>query len=159
MSTEIVMIETGSGGTAELETLAEELAGDGVVGVTIAWIDNNGIPRSRTIPVSRLADVARRGVGITTLFAVFDSHDGITFAHEGLADASGDVRLVPVLGQARRLAGQPGFAWAPGRQVAADGSPWPYDQRSALERQVELAAQLGLELRFGYELEFFVGRA
>lgn len=54
--------------------------------MTIAWIDNNGIPRSRTVPVSRVADVARRGVGVTTLFAVFDSHDGITFAHEGLSN-------------------------------------------------------------------------
>ena len=52
--------------------LAEELAGAGVAGVTIAWADNNGIPRSRTVPVGRLADVAVQGVGITTLFAVFD---------------------------------------------------------------------------------------
>ena len=139
------------------EALTRELAGAGVAGVTIAWIDNNGIPRSRTIPVSRLADVARRGVGITTLFAVFDSHDGITFAHEGLSNASGDVRLVPVLSGVTRLAGQPAFAWAPGRQIAADGSAWPYDQRGVLERQVDRAAELGLELKFGYELEFFVG--
>jgi glutamine synthetase len=139
--------------------LAEELAAAGVAGVTIAWIDNNGIPRSRTIPVARLADVARRGVGITSLFAVFDSHDAITFAHQGLSDASGDVRLVPVLSQLTRLAGQPAFAWAPGRQVTADGSPWPYDQRGVLERQLELATEAGLEFRFGYELEFFVGES
>jgi glutamine synthetase len=139
--------------------LAEELAGVGVVGLTIGWVDNNGIPRSRTVPLERLAAVAERGVGITTLFAVFDSHDGITFAHEGLSTASGDVRLVPLLDRARRLAGQPGFAWAPGRQVAADGSAWPYDQRGVLERQVRAAAEQGLQLRAGYEVEFFVGRA
>jgi glutamine synthetase len=139
------------------ETLADELGVAGVAGVTIAWIDNNGIPRSRTVPVSRLADVARRGVGITTLFAVFDSHDGITFAHEGLATASGDVRLVPVLSGLTRLAGQPAFAWAPGRQLAVDGSAWPYDQRGVLDRQVNRAAALGLKLKCGYELEFFVG--
>jgi glutamine synthetase len=140
------------------ETLAEELAVAGVAGVTIAWIDNNGIPRSRTVPVSRLADVARRGVGVTTLFAVFDSHDGITFAHEGLSNASGDVRLVPVLSGLTRLAGQEAFAWSPGRQIAADGSDWPYDQRGVLERQVDRASELGLEFKFGYELEFFVGK-
>jgi glutamine synthetase len=137
---------------------AEDLAASGVVGVTIAWVDNSGIPRSRTVPVSRLAEAAERGVGITTLFAVFDSHDGITFAHEGLGNASGDVRLLPVLSRLRQLAGQPGFAWVPGRQVAADGSAWPYDQRAVLERQVGRAGELGLDLRFGYELEFFVGR-
>jgi glutamine synthetase len=52
--------------------LSEELAGAGIAGVTIAWADNNGIPRSRTVPVGRLADVAHRRVGITSLFAVFE---------------------------------------------------------------------------------------
>ena len=139
------------------ESVAEGLAAAGVVGLTIAWIDNNGIPRSRTVPVSRVAEVAERGVGITTLFAVFDSHDGITFGHEGLSTPSGDVRLLPVLGRVTGLAGQPGLAWAPGRQLSSNGSVWPYDQRSVLEAQVDRAAALGLELRVGYELEFFVG--
>jgi glutamine synthetase len=143
---------------SETRAAAEELAASGVVGVTIAWVDNNGIPRSRTVPVSRLAEAVQRGVGITTLFAVVDSQDTITFAHEDLSNASGSIRLLPVPSRVRQLAGQPGFAWAPGRQVAADGSAWPYDQRGVLERQVDRAAELGLDLRFGYELEFFVGR-
>jgi glutamine synthetase len=103
--------------------------------------------------------VSRGGVGITTLFAVFDSHDGITFEHEDLSTASGDVRLLPVVERITRLAGQPAVAWAPGRQRAADGGPWPYDQRAVLEAQVQRAAAAGLRLRCGYELEFFVGRA
>lgn len=143
--------------SADAAALAERLAGEGVLGLTIAWADNNGIPRSRTVPVDRLAEAAERGVGITTLFAVFDSHDGITFAHEGLSTPSGDIRLIPVCERAGALAGQPGFAWAPGRQLAADGSPWPYDQRGALQAQVKRAASAGLEIRAGYELELFVG--
>jgi len=134
------------------ESLSGELAQAGVAGVTIVWPDNNGIPRSRTVPVGRLADVARRGVGITTLFAVFDSHDRITFAHERLSTPSGDVRLVPVLERLHPLAGQPALAWVPGRQLGPDGSPWPYDQRSALEAQVDRARELDLDVRVGYEL-------
>ncbi|MBV9049041.1 MAG: glutamine synthetase [Solirubrobacterales bacterium] len=141
---------------ADAESQVEQLAGAGVAGVTIVWADNNGIPRSRTVPIARLAEVAKRGVGITSLFAVFTSHDGITFEHEGLSTPSGDVRLLPVLERLRPLAGQPGFAWVPGRQLGADGSPWPYDQRAALEAQVQRAEQLGLQFRIGYELEFFV---
>jgi glutamine synthetase len=137
--------------------LSDWLRSSGVAGVTIAWADNNGIPRSRTVPVDRLAEAASRGVGVTSLFAVFDTHDGITFAHEGLSTPSGDVRLVPVLDRLRPLAGQPAFAWAPGRQLAADGSDWPYDQRAALELQVRRAAEAGLEVRAGYEMEFFIG--
>jgi glutamine synthetase len=138
--------------------LAQELAEAGVAGLTIVWADNNGIPRSRTVPIDRIEEVAARGVGITTLFAVMDSHDAITFAHEGLSNASGNVRLLPVLQRAKALAGQPGFAWAPGRQLRHDGAPWPYDQRAALEAQVQRAADAGLEIKAGYELEFFIGK-
>jgi glutamine synthetase len=134
--------------------LALDLAASGVVGVTITWADNNGIPRSRTVPVASLPEVTQRGVGVTPLFAVYDTHDAITFAHEGLSTPSGDVRLIPDLRGLTRLAGQPAFAWAPGRQVALDGAPWPYDQRGVLEAQVEAAAAEGLEIQAGYEMEF-----
>jgi glutamine synthetase len=149
---------SASRSASHLQAEAEALGQAGVHGLTIAWVDNGGITRSRTVPISRLTAVAETGVGITTLFAVVDSHDVITFAHEGLSTASGDVRLLPETRRIIRLAGQPGFAWAPGRQRTADGEPWPYDQRAALERQVDRAAAAGLALQVGYELEFFVGR-
>src|SRR2546427_363426 len=93
--------------------LALELAANGVAGVTITWADNNGIPRSRIVPVDTLSRVVERGVGITTLFAVFDTHDVITFAHQDLATPSGDIRLVPELSALTRLAGQRALAWVP----------------------------------------------
>lgn len=144
---------------ADAGALALDLAANGVVGVTIVWADNNGIPRSRTVPVSSLPQVARRGIGISTLFAVFDTHDTITYAHPGLSTPSGDLRLVPELGGLTRLAGQPALAWAPGRQVAADGSPWPYDQRGVLEAQIAAAAEHGLTVKAGYEMEFVLAPA
>jgi glutamine synthetase len=143
----------------DVGTLAASLAADGVVGVSITWADNNGIPRSRIVPVASLAQVARRGVGVSTVLAVFDTHDGITFAHQGLATPSGDVRLVPELRGLTRLAGQPALAWAPGRQITVDGSPWPYDQRGVLDAQVEAAAAEGLEIQAGYEMEFVLTEA
>jgi glutamine synthetase len=143
----------------DVGALASDLADNGVVGVTITWADNNGIPRSRTVPVASLPQVAKCGVGISTLFAVFDTHDAITFAHHDLATPSGDVRLVPDLRGLTRLAGQPALAWAPGRQIAVDGSPWPYDQRGVLEAQVHAAAAEGLEISAGYEIEFVLTQA
>ncbi|NKQ53146.1 glutamine synthetase [Amycolatopsis sp. K13G38] len=145
--------------TKAASAAAKDLAAAGVSGVQIAWADNNGIPRSRIVPINGLADAASRGVGITSLFAVFDTHDAITYAHPGLSTPSGDVRLVPVIERLRRLAGQPALAWAPGRQIAADGSPWPYCQRAVLQRQVAAAAGQGYELRAGYELEFCLAPA
>ncbi len=140
----------------DVDDLTADLTAAGVAGVTISWADNNGIPRSRTVPVAALPEVSRTGVGVTTLFAVFDSSDAITFAHPGLATPSGDVRLIPELSALVPLAGQPALAWAPGRQVGADGEPWPYDQRGVLERQVERLADGGLRALVGYEMEFAV---
>ncbi|MEV0620028.1 glutamine synthetase family protein [Nonomuraea sp. NPDC050404] len=141
------------------ETSTDDLAQAGVVGVTIVWADNNGIPRSRTVPIGAFGAAAERGVGVTPLFAVFDSHDAITFDHAPLGTPSGDIRLVPVSERLVRLSGQPGFAWVPGRQVAPDGSVWPYDQRGVLERQLSRASELGLDFLAGYEMEFHLSRA
>jgi glutamine synthetase len=142
-----------------VSAMAKDLAADGVTGAALVIVDNNGIPRARIVPIEGLADAAARGVGVTSLFAVFDTHDAITYAHSGLATPSGDVRLVPVIERLRRLAGQPALVWAPGRQVAADGSPWPYCPRAVLERQVRMAAERGYTVRAGYELEFAVAPA
>jgi len=132
---------------------------EGVHGLTIVFCDNNGIPRSRTVPASRLEDACERGVGITTLFPVFLSNDMITFAHGPLSNASGDVRLLATPERVVPLAGQPGFAWTPGRQFLVDGERSPYCPRGVLERMVERAVAGGLEVWAGYELEWFVGHA
>jgi glutamine synthetase len=131
----------------------------GVNGVTIVFADNNGIPRSRTVPIARLEDAFERGVGITTLFPVFLSNDMITFAHGPLSNASGDVRLLATREVIVPLAGQPGFAWTPGRQFLLGGERSPYCPRGVLERMVARAHAAGLEIRAGFELEWFVGHA
>lgn len=146
---------------ADIQELGTRLAGQGVLGVQIGWVDNNGIVRSRIVPVGELASAAQSGVGVTAAFAVFDSHDGITFAHQDLSTPSGDVRLVPVIdepGAVVRLAGQPHLAWVNGRQLSADGEPWPYCQRGVLERQVEVASAAGMQMRAGFEVEMVLAR-
>lgn len=140
-------------------SLRRDLVAHGVRGITIGWIDNNGIPRARIAPIERLEEVAVHGVGATTLLAVFDTHDAITYAHDGLGTPSGDTRLVPILDHVVPLAGQPALAWAPGRVLTADGAPWAYDPRGALEAQIARASELGLEVRAGYEIELFVGQS
>jgi glutamine synthetase len=138
-------------------TAAPDLAG--VHGVTIAFCDNNGIPRSRTVPAARLDDAFERGVGITTLFPVFLSNDMITFAHGPLSNASGDVRLLATPEMVVSLAGQPGLAWTPGRQFLLGGERSPYCPRGVLERTVARAQAAGLEVTAGFELEWFIGEA
>ncbi|MBB6628008.1 glutamine synthetase [Nocardioides sp. KIGAM211] len=145
----------------DVRDLVALLDAQDVVGVTLGWVDNNGIVRARTVPLAELPAVARRGVGATTAVSVFDSHDGITFAHDGLSTPAGDLRLIPVVDGPRSivpLAGQPGFAWVPARLRTADGDPWPYEPRDVLERQVRRAAEAGFEVRAGFEIEMYVAR-
>lgn len=150
---------SGPAAAVGVEELARKLDSRDVVGVSIGWVDNNGIVRSRTVPVAELPAASRRGVGNTAAFAVFDSHDGITFAHEGLSTPSGDVRLTPVLDGPLGVTAQsglPGFAWVPGRQLTGDGEPWAYDQRAVLERQLDRAADAGYTFVAGFEMEMVV---
>lgn len=145
------------GDTAErAASLVEDLRRAGVAGVTVVWADNNGIPRSRTVPVASLPQVAETGIGVSTVFSIFDTNDGINYSAPGRETPSGDVRLVPDLDRLTPLAGQPGLAWAPGRQVAVDGAPWPWDQRSLLMSTVDALAARGYSALVGYEMEFAV---
>jgi glutamine synthetase len=130
-----------------------------VVGVTIVFVDNNGIPRSRSVPVDRLQEACERGVGMTTLFPIFLSNDGLTFDHAPLSNVSGDLRLLATPELVVPLAGEPGFAWTAGRQFLNDGSRSPYCPRGVLERMVDRASAAGLEVRAGFEMEWLIGHA
>jgi glutamine synthetase len=130
-----------------------------VVGLTIVFVDNNGIPRSRSVPIERLEEACERGIGMTTLFPIFLSNDGLTFDHPALSNVSGDLRLLATPQMVVPLAGQPGFAWSPGRQFFNDGTRSPYCPRGVLERAVGRADAAGLEVRAGFELEWFIGHA
>ncbi len=146
---------------SDIGELGTQLAHQGVAGVQIGWVDNNGIVRSRIVPIAQFETAATQGVGVTAAFAVFDSHDGISFAHEGLSTPSGDVRVVPAIDDPSdvvQLAGQPHLAWVNARQLTADGEPWPYCQRAVLERQLAKAASVGLEMRAGFEIEMVLSR-
>lgn len=68
---------------------------------------------------------------------MFDSHEAITFDHEPLSTPSGDIRLVPEVSRLVRLAGQPGFAWVPGRQVAPDGARAAHGLRASFAPLLE----------------------
>src|SRR6476646_6347500 len=102
---------------------------DGVLGITIVFADMNGIPRSRTVPVQRLAEGVERGVGITTLFSVVAATDKKTNNYGPLSTASGEVRLLATPERVVPLAGQPAFAWTPGRQFQENGDRSPYCSR------------------------------
>jgi glutamine synthetase len=68
----------------------------------------------------------------------------------------GDFVMHPDLGTLRRVPWLEGTALVLADVLWADGSPVQPSPRQVLKRQVERAAELGLEARFGSELEFYL---
>jgi len=141
----------------DLAALAAELKAKGVRALTVTWCDSNGIQRSRTAPIDKLASAVERGMGCSFLFAVFDSHDHIHWGVEGVDTPTGDFRLKAVPERIVQLAGQPAFAWAPGQLWTQEGPRWEHCYRAALEKVVAKAADMGYEFKAGLELEWFIG--
>ncbi|MFI1203903.1 glutamine synthetase [Streptomyces sp. NPDC020883] len=136
---------------------AARLDSEGVGNVALTWVDNAGINRVKAVPTQRLADAATRGVGMSPVFDVFTSADGIT-ASDHLGGPDGDLRLFPDLERLTTLAAQPGWAWAPADRYDQQGRPHPACQRLFARRMADRAAAAGLEVRMGFETEWVVAR-
>jgi glutamine synthetase len=124
--------------------------------VCLVMVDYAGITRLKMIPARRLATVAERGVGISSLMGIFtiDDHAAYLPGREGLENPSGDIRMLPDLDAAVELAGGEGLAWAPVDQIHQSGTPTTTCQRTFLRRTQAAAEAAGREFRMAFELEF-----
>ncbi|MBX9363581.1 glutamine synthetase family protein [Streptomyces sp. WAC04114] len=149
----------GRPGDVERATaLSGELAGRGVHGVVLAYVDTAGIGRVKTVPTARLAAAAAWGVGMSPVFDTFLANDSIVTT-DVLGSPDGDLRLYPDLDRLVVLAGQPGWAWAPVDRVTQDGERHPGCTRTFLRRIVtEAAERHGLTFRAAIEIEWTVAR-
>jgi glutamine synthetase len=136
--------------------VARRLAAAGVESVALAVVGPDGVTRVKVIPVRRFEEVARNGVGLSTVFSVFLVNDGITSIPE-IDGPAGDTRLIPDPASAVALAASPGWAMAAVDQRDQDGNTWPPCGRSFARRMLERLDDAGFELRGAYELEFFLG--
>jgi glutamine synthetase len=125
--------------------------------VALTWVDNTGITRVKAVPVDKLEAAAAWGVGMSPVFDVFVLDDSITTSRY-IGGPGGDLRLHPDLSMFRSLAAQPGWAWAPADRYGQDGTVHPACQRTFARRMVDAARAGGIELRMGFEVEWFVGR-
>ncbi|MFD8482224.1 glutamine synthetase [Kitasatospora sp. NPDC059673] len=137
---------------AEARLAATRIEAEGVDGVIVGWVDNAGVTRVKTVPVRGLESAARWGVGASPSFDAFLADDSL--APSG--NPVGDLRLVPDLAALRRLAAQPGWAWAPGDRWTQQGEPHPGCQRQFARRTVEALAERGLTVQAGIEVEWIV---
>lgn len=133
--------------------IVETLTDRGVAAVALTFVDNAGISRVKTVPVSHLPEAASWGVGMSPVFDFFLVDDSI--APEG--SPVGDLRLLPDLDRLTALAAQPGWAWSPVDRHSQAGEPHPGCQRHFARRMAETSREQGLEAQMGFEIEWIVG--
>ncbi|NED33066.1 glutamine synthetase family protein [Streptomyces sp. SID8499] len=148
----------GRPGDVERATaLGGELAGRGVHGVVLSYVDTAGITRIKTIPVAKLPAAAAWGVGMSPVFDTFLANDAIV-ATDVLGSPDGDLRLYPDLDQLVALAAQPGWAWAPVDRITQDGERHPGCSRTFLRRITAGAEERhGVAFKAAVEIEWSVG--
>lgn len=151
---------SGALGEAEREhrrsaafTWLADLPTGSIDAVALTFVDNAGVVRVKTVPLSGLAHAAAWGVGMSPVFDAFLVNDAI--APTGTPD--GDLRLLPDVDRLTVLAAQPGWAWAPVDRYTQEGLPHPGCQRLFARRMVEAAAELGCRVEAGIEIEWAVG--
>jgi glutamine synthetase len=134
--------------------LMDSLAAEGVRAVAMSQVDNAGVTRVKTVPLSLLERATQYGIGMSPVFEVFLVNDSITASDE-VGGPVGDLRLMPDPTALRRLVAQPGWAWAPVDKYTQEGEVYAGCQRTFAKRQVARAAEQGIEVRMAFELEWF----
>jgi glutamine synthetase len=138
--------------------LIKSLSAQGVRAVAFSQVDNTGVTRVKTVPVSLLERAVKYGIGMSPVFEVFMVNDSITSSDE-VSGPVGDLRLMPDPWALKVLAAQPGWAWAPVDKYTQEGEVYPGCQRTFAKRQAARAAEAGIELRMAFELEWFQASA
>jgi glutamine synthetase len=143
----------------DVAAVTRELAAAGVRAVKLVVVDNAGVHRVKCIPLARLEDAVRTGVGMSKLVSVWMVNDVFASCeHVGPDRPQDDLRLIPDLASAVALAAEPGWAWCAVDQYDQQRQPWAGCQRQFLSRMVEELRGQGLRLSGAFETEWYLER-
>ena len=131
----------------ECARIMRDLEAKGVRYCLPAYVDIHGIPKCKAVPIGHF-ERAMRGSELFTGAAL-----------EGLGQETHDDELAlhPDCGAITQLPWRPDVAWMPGN-LKLHGKPWPMCSRTVLQKQLDRAANMGLQFNLGIECEFFLVR-
>ena len=109
------------------------------------FVDLYARPSAKLVPAAHLDDLVTEGAG----FAGFAAGD------LGQLPSDPDVAAIPDLASFTAVPWQANLARF-ACDVTVEGEPWPYCPRTILRNVAAAAAERGLELRMGIELEYFL---
>lgn len=129
----------------------------------ILYCNCAGMRASRMIPLSsdstkrekqlrNLADKAH-GMALNKAAMCLVSWGDVPAPGSGVGPV-GDVRLVADLSTIKQLPWHPSHAMVQASMYNLEGGPWEMDARSTLQRVLKAAAEKGLSVRAGFEIEF-----
>ncbi|CAN5496538.1 glutamine synthetase family protein [soil metagenome] len=127
----------------------DELRSKGVELIAGSITDPAGVTRAKYVPVRRLGDFQRSGMGVSPSWSVFCVDSGIAFTPS--IGVAGDLRIRIDPSDVRLV--DAGIAWAPGNLTDQAGQPAPLCLRSLLARAEVAATERGLTALIGAELE------
>lgn len=129
---------------------------DGTHTVVIGLGDLNGIMRGKRIPASHWQHVCESGNAYSiALFAIDMTCDVWDTPCVNFDNGYPDFHMFPMT-KPVALPWEPGVAMSFGRAEGMDHNPVPIDPRIVLERQVQRAADMGIDIQVGTELEFYL---
>ena len=117
----------------------EELRADGVELVAGSVTDLAGVTRAKYVPLRRLGDFHRSGMGVSPSWSVFCVDSGIAFTPT--IGVAGDLRIRIDPADVRVV--DHGVAWAPGNLTDQPGDPAPLCVRSILAATERVATERG----------------
>jgi glutamine synthetase len=133
----------------DVAQVIDELRAKGVELVAGSLTDPAGVTRAKYVPLRRLGDFQRSGMGVSPSWSVFCVDSGIAFTPT--IGVAGDLRIRIDPATVRVV--DDGIAWAPGNLTDQAGGPAPMCLRSLLIRAERTAADRGLTALVGAELE------
>jgi glutamine synthetase len=126
-----------------------ELRADGVALVAGSVTDLAGVTRAKYVPLRRLDAFERAGMGVSPSWSVFCVDSGIAFTPT--IGVAGDLRIRIDTDEVRVI--EDGVGWAPGSLHDQQGVPAPLCVRTILGDAERAAADRGLSVLIGAELE------
>ena len=126
-----------------------DLRAEGIELVAGSLTDLAGVTRAKYVPLRRLGDFQRSGMGVSPSWSVFCVDSGIALTPT--IGVAGDLRIRIDPSEVRMI--DAGIAWAPGNLTLQSGAPAPLCVRSLLARTEQAAADRGLSALVGAELE------
>ncbi len=151
--------------TDRAAALAAEVAEQGLRQVRIAWSDQHGILRGKTVEVGHFQSTLREGKDFQTATLIFDTTNNPVVAPFG-ASALGDPRmtglpdgvLVPDPLTFKILPWLDRTGWVLCDLYYQSGERVPFDTRGVLQTQLDRLASDGFEYIAGIELECYITR-